>query len=117
MGAKKVLEAVKDGRKVTRVERWTLRYCLVAYNWTEAGMKFIREEVKKLPHEDLDQPKPKDDEPKEPDAKKQKPDYYDEVDGKKLDRKLLDTVKEAVSGEKDGRVSVEDSKKIIAAAL
>merc|ERR1711862_236541 len=70
------------------------------------------EEVKKLAHEDQEE------EAKEPDAKKQKGEsYYQEIDGKKLDGKVIDTVREAVDGKGDGRVSVDDCKNVLDAVL
>jgi hypothetical protein len=43
-----VFEKAKDGGKVTEVERWTLRYCLTEFKWTQAAVDWISEELKKF---------------------------------------------------------------------
>jgi hypothetical protein len=42
------------------------------------------------------------------------PSYYETIDGVKYDRSSLDAAREAVAGEGDGRVSIEDAKAILA---
>lgn len=42
-------------------------------------------------------------------------DYYKEIDGKKYDRHILEVADEAVAGRGDGRISLDDAKKVLAA--
>mmetsp|Transcript_69283 Transcript_69283/g.120116 ORF Transcript_69283/g.120116 Transcript_69283/m.120116 type:complete len:189 (+) Transcript_69283:89-655(+) len=104
--AKSVLEKASDGGTVTQVERWTIRYCLTEFNWTEAAVDYFKDELEKVPQEDG--------EPEEPALKKAKmQSYYETIDGLKLDRKLVDACRDAVAGQGDGRVSVEDAKSVL----
>lgn len=100
--AKKVFAKIADGNKVTQCERWTLRYCLLAFAWTDKAQDWIVSELKGV-HQDRP-------------AKKQKVEgksYYQQIDGMKLDRDLIDACTEATEGEgKDGRVSAEDAANI-----
>lgn len=41
--------------------------------------------------------------------------YYKVIDGKKYDKQMLDIADESVAGVGDGRISVEDAKKLIEA--
>merc|ERR1712113_1251693 len=42
LDAEQVWKKVSDGGKVTAVERWTLRYCLTVFNFTEKALDFIK---------------------------------------------------------------------------
>merc|ERR1719331_2479070 len=53
---------------------------------------------------------------KEPETKKAKS-YYEQIDGMKLDAKVVEVCREAVKGRGDGRVSVEDCKKVVESVL
>jgi hypothetical protein len=108
--AKKVFATIADGNKVTRIERWTLRYCFEEFKWTDAAHDALVAACKACPQED---------EPDEPAAKKAKSDatgYYEVIDGKKCKRAIVDICREAIAGQGDGRVSVEDAEKIWAKA-
>merc|ERR1712113_552269 len=74
--AKKVFEKVADGSKETAVERWTMRYCLTHFKWTEAAHDWIIEECKKLTQEGQADGSP---------AKRAKTgsSYYETIDGMK----------------------------------
>eukprot|EP00927_Polykrikos_kofoidii_P007859 TRINITY_DN1322_c0_g1_i1.p1 TRINITY_DN1322_c0_g1~~TRINITY_DN1322_c0_g1_i1.p1 ORF type:complete len:184 (-),score=57.96 TRINITY_DN1322_c0_g1_i1:145-696(-) len=101
--AKEVFKKIADGGKETQRERWTLRFCLTAFKWTEAAQAYISDEVKKLKQED------------EPPAKKQRTEgssYYEVIDGEECDRGIVNACREAVEGKGDGRVSVEDAKSV-----
>merc|ERR1739848_342598 len=78
--AKKVFEKMADGNKITRNERWTARYCMTEFHWTEAALKWIHEEAKKVKQEDEDKREAGDDHPT---AGKS---YYVMIDGMRLDR-------------------------------
>ena len=101
-----VFAKAADGSKITRCERWTLRYCLTAFKWTEPAVTYLEEQMKAAKHEDGGN-----EEPEEPKTKKAKS-YYETIDGMKLDASLVETCREAVKGQGDGRISVEDSKKV-----
>jgi len=107
--AKKVFEEVADGNKETKCERWTVRYCLQEFNWTEAAHDWLVEELKKVPQEGLSGSP----------AKKQKTGtgYYETVDGYKCDRAIIDACREAIAGQGDGRVSLDDAEKVWAKAM
>jgi hypothetical protein len=98
--AHKVFAAVADGNKVTKVEMWTLRYCMTEFKWTEAAHDWIVEALNKV------QNKPK--------AKKRTSgkSYYEVIDGCKCDRSIIDTCRECVEGQGDGRVSADDAQKV-----
>jgi len=105
--AKKVFEKIADGSKETQVERWTVRYCMTKYNFTEAAMDWITEACSKVKQDDADE---------EPPAKKPKSEgdasYYEEIDGLECDRSIVDACREAIAGKGDGRVSVEDAQTV-----
>jgi hypothetical protein len=98
--AHKVFATVADGNKVTKVERWTLRYCMTEFKWTEAAHDWIVEALSKVPQEGKSK--------KRAGGKS----YYEVIDGCKCDRSIIDTCRECVQGQGDGRVSVEDAKKV-----
>jgi len=105
--ATKVLKEVVDGGKVTRCERWTIRYCLTEFKWTEAAVEYFNEAVKKCPGGD------EGGEAEEPATKKAKTEnYYETIDGMKLDNDIITACREAVKGQGDGRVSTDDAKKV-----
>ncbi len=39
--------------------------------------------------------------------------YYKEIDGKKYDRELIEAADKAISGDGDGRISLDDAKDIL----
>lgn len=100
--AKNVFEAIADGGKETRCERWTLRYCMEEFKWTDAAHDWIIEELKRVPQEENPAKK----------ARTSGAGYYEMIDGFKCDRGIVDTCREAVIGQGDGRVSVEDAQKV-----
>ena len=63
-----------------RCARWTLRYCLAHFKWTEAAVTYLAEQMKAATQED----DPVGEEPEEPPKKKAKS-YYEKVDGMKSD--------------------------------
>jgi len=103
--AKKVFEKVADGSKETAVERWTMRYCLTHFKWTEAAHDWVIEECKKITQEGQIEGSP---------TKRAKTgsSYYETIDGMKCDRGIVDTCREAVAGQGDGRISKEDAEKV-----
>jgi len=106
--AKEVFEKLKDGNKVTRIERWTLRFCQTEFHWTEAAEDYIVKALEDVPQEDDDEGEP---EPKEPEPKRRKADtYYETIDGVKLDKAIVDACRTAVEGKGDGRISEADAK-------
>ena len=50
--AEKVFAKAADGFKVTRCARWTLRYCLAHFKWTEAAVTYLAEQMKAATQED-----------------------------------------------------------------
>ena len=78
--AEKIFAKAADGSKVTRCERWTLRYCLAHFKWTEAAVTYLDEQMKAATQED----NPVGEEPEEPKTKKAKS-HYENVNGMKLD--------------------------------
>lgn len=105
--AKNVFAKIADGGKETRTERWTLRHCMAEFKWTDGAHDWIVEELKKVPQEDRPAKKPR------TDGKS----YYEQVDGVKCDRGIIDACVEATTGEgKDGRISLEDAAKVWAKA-
>jgi len=108
--AKRVFLEIADGNKETRVERWTVRYCMEAFKWTEAAHDWIVEAIKTINQED---------EEEEPAAKKAKTEsdtYYEVVDGWKCKRDILNTCRELIVGQGDGRISHDDAEKVWAKA-
>uniref|UniRef100_A0A7S2FYJ4 Uncharacterized protein n=1 Tax=Alexandrium andersonii TaxID=327968 RepID=A0A7S2FYJ4_9DINO len=111
--AKKVFEKVADGGVETRCERWTVRHCLTAFKFTAAAHDWFIENCAQVPQSD-DAPAAKkartEEEAADPgDGRK---DYYEVLDGAKCDRAIVDACREAVKGQGDGRVSLEDAKKV-----
>ena len=78
--AEKVFAKAAEGFKVTRCARWTLRYCLAHFKWTEAAVTYLDEQMKAATQED----DPVGEEPEEPKTKKAKS-HYENVNGMKLD--------------------------------
>lgn len=117
--AETVFAKASDGVSITRVERWTLRYCLTEFKWTDAALTYVEEQMKLAPPADDDDAgdaADDDDKPDEPDSKRARKDYYQKVDGMKLDGKMIDVCKEAIKGRGDGRLSVDDATKVVASA-
>jgi len=106
---KQVFEKVADGGKETQKERWTLRYCMQAFKWTEGAHDWIVEELKKVPQEGLQgSPSKK--------ARTEGGGYYEVIDGYKCDRGIVDACHDSVLGQGDGRISRDDAEKVWAKA-
>jgi len=106
--AKNVFTQIADGGKETRCERWTLRFCFGEFKWSDAAHDWIVQELKKVHQEG---------QPAQKKARIEGKAYYQQIDGVKCDRGIVDVCVEAVEGEgKDGRVSIEDAAKVWAAA-
>jgi len=107
--AYKVFEKIADGNKETVVERWTMRYCLTHFKWTEAAHDWIIEQCKTITQGGHFEDSP---------AKRAKmgSSYYETIDGLKCDRGIVDACRQAVEGQGDGRVSQEDAEKVWAEA-
>jgi len=104
--AKKVFEEAADGSRVTSCERWTLRYCLQEFKWTEDAQTYLFEELKNIKGGQSPAKK----------AKTSGTSYYETIDGFKCDRGIIDACRESIVGEGDGRVSQEDAQKVWAKA-
>merc|ERR1712196_383387 len=101
--AKKVFEDVADGNRVTACERWTVRYCLQEFKWSEAAHDWLIAELKNVPGGDMSGMSP---------AKKARTSgggYYEKVDGFQCDRAVIDACREAMGY---GRISEEDARKV-----
>uniref|UniRef100_A0A7S1AZU8 Uncharacterized protein n=1 Tax=Noctiluca scintillans TaxID=2966 RepID=A0A7S1AZU8_NOCSC len=108
--AKKVYVEIADGNKVTRCERWTFRYCLAHFHWTDSAKTYIFDAIANVKGgEDLEQ-----DEVEEPPAKRSKR-SVEVVDGMSLDKTLLDAFREAMG--EDGVINGDDAKKIWATVV
>lgn len=107
--AKHVFEKVADGAKETQKERWTMRYCMQEFKWTEAAHDWIVEECKKVVQEGLQGSPAKK-------ARTEGTSYYETIDGFKCDRGIIDACREAVAGQGDGRISRDDAEKVWAKA-
>lgn len=104
--AKNVFAKIADGNKVTRVERWTLCYCMTEFKWTEEADDWITDACAKVP-----QGRPS----KKP--RKSGKSYYEVVDGVRLDRSIVDLCRAAVEREESGgRVSQADAESVWAKA-
>jgi len=103
--AQRVFAEVADGNKETKVERWTVRYCLQEFNWTEAAHDWLVEELKKVPQEGISGSPSKR-------ARTSTGGYYETIDGFKCDRGIIDVCREVIVGQGDGRVSQDDAKKV-----
>jgi len=44
--AQKIWAKVADGNKVTKAEKWTVRYCLSAFNWSRGAHDFVHDSLK-----------------------------------------------------------------------
>mmetsp|Transcript_59253 Transcript_59253/g.141200 ORF Transcript_59253/g.141200 Transcript_59253/m.141200 type:complete len:530 (+) Transcript_59253:72-1661(+) len=104
--AQEVFKFVKDAGKVTETELWTVRFCLTEFNFTEAAADWITAAVKSIT-------KYADKVAKGGSAGG----YYETVDGVKCDHEILELCRKAVAGAGDGRVSKDDAKGILDAAL
>lgn len=105
--AKKIYEDFAADGVISQGERWTLRYCLANFKWEDEAQTYICNRT-----DEFNQQKA------EPPAKKRRTNksYYERCDGVKCDRAVIDACREAVSGAGDGRVSLEDAKKVLASA-
>jgi len=100
--AKVFLSKIKEADELSLVGRWSIRYCLTEFAWAEAAHDLVVEINKEIP--------------REPEKKKGKTSgYYIQVDGVKCDSRMIQKCFVAVSGEGDGRVSVDDAKTVFAA--
>lgn len=106
--AKKIFgEVVADGI-ISQEERWSLRFCLAKFNWADDAQTYIQQSLEPY-HKQASEPSPK--------KRKTGKSYYEVVDGVKCDRSILNACREAVAGMGDGRVSLEDAKKVLAEAV
>jgi len=102
--AKRVLEAVADGGKETKVERWTMRYCLQEFKWVEGAHDWIVEELKKVKQGVAGSPAKK--------ARTSTSDVFETCDGCKCKKSIIEACREASAVEGHERLSVDDAKKI-----
>lgn len=91
--AQGIIKAVKDGGKITDIEKNTLLHVQKKYNWTDAASAYLIKEIGKL-----------------------KTTYYKTIGGQRMDGTILDIAAEAVKGSGDGRISKADAQKILKAA-
>merc|ERR1712039_112258 len=101
--AQDVFAKAAESGDLSRVERWTLRYCLSSFPWAEDAHDFIVTETKHLPSVENDQAGAK---------RRKTTGYYKTLDGQKLDAGIIDACNKAVEGAGDGRVSIDDAKAI-----
>jgi len=108
--AAKIFSKFSQDDHISKEERWTLRYCLSKFEWEEEAQKKITESCQKVMAAEGVTPPP---------AKKRKTvgGYYEKMDGVKCDRGIIEACREAVDGAGDGRVSLEDAKKVFAATI
>lgn len=112
--AKKVFEQVADGNKETACERWTVRYCLQEFKWTEAAHDWLVDELKQVVQVGVTGSPAKK-------ARTSGGGYYEKIDGYQCDRGILDACREAVGQVGEvvgvfGRISVDDARKVWAKA-
>jgi DNA-directed RNA polymerase subunit F len=91
--AQSIVKAVKDGGKITDIEKASLQYILKSFKWTDAAKTYLSSQIGKL-----------------------KTSYYKTIGGKKMDGSIIDLAAEAVKGSGDGRISKADAQKILKAA-
>jgi hypothetical protein len=91
--AQSLIKAVKDGGKVTDIEKNTLIYVTKKFKWTDSASALLKKEIGKL-----------------------KPTYYKTIGGQRMDGGILDLAAQAVKGSGDGRISKGDAQKILKAA-
>lgn len=91
--AQALVKAVKDGGKITDIEKNTMLHVVKKYKWTDSASAYLVKEIGKL-----------------------KTTYYKTIGGKKMDGEILDLAAEAVKGSGDGRISKGDAQKILKAA-
>jgi len=106
--ARKVFDVIANEDSITATERWTLYYCLTTFKWTDAAHDWIVFNIR-LNMIGEEPPMKK--------ARTGATSYYEVIDGMKTKRAIVDLCRDSVSGKGDGRVSVEDAKKIWAKAL
>jgi DNA-directed RNA polymerase subunit F len=88
--AQGLVKAVKDGGRITDIEKNTLLYAKKNFKWTDSASALLTKEIGKL-----------------------KTTYYKTVSGQKMDGGILDVAAQAVKGSGDGRISTGDAKKIL----
>eukprot|EP00929_Paragymnodinium_shiwhaense_P121275 TRINITY_DN93436_c0_g1_i1.p2 TRINITY_DN93436_c0_g1~~TRINITY_DN93436_c0_g1_i1.p2 ORF type:complete len:532 (-),score=223.31 TRINITY_DN93436_c0_g1_i1:102-1631(-) len=93
------MKKIADFGELSQAARWAIRYALSEYTFTEAAHDAAVEIAKSLP-----------DEPAE--KKRKTKGYYVTLDGVKCDSGVVEACQFAVQGSGDGRVSVEDAKKV-----
>eukprot|EP00419_Tripos_fusus_P001975 CAMPEP_0172675178 /NCGR_PEP_ID=MMETSP1074-20121228/13128_1 /TAXON_ID=2916 /ORGANISM="Ceratium fusus, Strain PA161109" /LENGTH=188 /DNA_ID=CAMNT_0013492625 /DNA_START=61 /DNA_END=627 /DNA_ORIENTATION=+ len=107
--AQKVFAKIADGGVETQTERWTMRYCLTSFKFTEAAMDWMCKQCPKVKQAEGNE---------EPAAKKPRSEestsYYEKVDGLECDRAIVDACRTAIEGKGDGRVSLDDAKEVFA---
>ncbi len=83
----------KDGGRITEIEEDTMAYLLAEFNWTDAAKAWLEKEVS------LEVEKIKS--------------YYRVIDGLRYDRKILEEADRRVTGQGDGRISVDDAEMLL----
>ncbi|MEL6255763.1 MAG: hypothetical protein AAFR87_27405, partial [Bacteroidota bacterium] len=90
--AQELWRQAMDGGRVTESEERTLIYLLDILNWTEGAENFVREKLQE-----------------EREVIKS---YYQIINGKRHDRRLLREADKLIKGKGDGRISLEDAKNL-----
>jgi len=102
--AKSFYEKIAASGDISQIERWTIRYCLSEFTWTDAAHDYIVAALGALPKANAE----------EPAAKKRKTKgYYITLDGQKCDSQVIEACQKSVEGQGDGRVSLEDAKAVL----
>lgn len=100
--ATKVFAELADGGRVTSCERWTMRYCLQEFRWTDAAQTWLVEALQAVKGGQTPAKK----------ARTSGAGYYEVIDGFKCDRGIIDVCRESIVGAGDGRVSQDDAQKV-----
>jgi len=102
--AKKVFVEIADGGRATACERWTVRYCLQEFKWSEAAQTWLVEALTGLKGGQAPAKK----------ARTSGTGYYETVDGFKCDRAIINSCREALSA--DGIITKEEAQGVWAKA-
>merc|ERR1719183_3152562 len=102
--AKKVFVEIADGGRATACERWTVRYCLQEFKWSDAAQTWLVESLATLKGGQGPAKK----------AKTSGKGYYETVDGFKCDRAIINSCREALSA--DGIITKEEAQGVWAKA-
>lgn len=91
--AQQLWHLAMDGSRITLTELRTLQYLMKNLNWTDAARNWMEKALNG--------------------ATEQFTSYYKIIDGLRYDRRILDLAKELISGRGDGRISREDTEKLL----